>query len=266
MKISHLYINVLLLALVSNHHLSADVADDWNVLQASLAVKMKSVEGPEQLVPLFKSLESFVKEHPGTDEASMALCNLSSLLTQIGKIEVAISVLQGASSHTRNKEIQASIQAQITKLSVRPGGTPPDFKAKTLDGKEASLSAHKGKNILFIIWATWCGPCRGETPFLKEVYQEFSREKLDILGVSLDEKKSALTGYLKQHEMPWPQIYNKDQKPGEGIDVLYNTTNIPLIILIGPDGKIIKPGLRGKDLKKEIAAALDSQSKTGVIQ
>ncbi|MDA0840516.1 MAG: TlpA disulfide reductase family protein [Planctomycetota bacterium] len=266
MKPSHLVINILLLALVSNRHLSADPANEWKILQASLAVKMKSIEGPQQLVPLFESLESFVKEHPGTNEASMALCNLSSLLTQIGKIDAAISVLEGASSHTLDKEILASIQAQITRLSVRPGGRPPDFRAKTLDGKDASLSAYKGKNLLFIIWATWCGPCRGETPFLKEVYQEFPRAKFDILGVSLDENKSALTGYLKQHEMPWPQIYNKDQKPGEGIDVLYNTTNIPLIILIGPDGKIIKPGLRGQDLKKEITAALDSQSKSEVNQ
>jgi thiol-disulfide isomerase/thioredoxin len=264
MKPTHLFVNILLLAQVSNQDLSADAAKDWKALQASLAVKMKNIEGPQQLVPLFQSLEGFVKQHPGTDEASMALCNLSSLLTQIEKVEAAISVLQGASSHTRNKEILASIQAQVTKLSVRPGGTPPDFKAKTLAGKETSLAAHKGKNLLFIIWATWCGPCRGETPFLKEVYQKFPREKLDILGVSLDEKKSALTGYLKRQKMPWPQIYNKDQKPGKGIDVLYNTTNIPLIILIGPDGKIIKPGLRGQNLKKEIAAALESQSKSAV--
>jgi thiol-disulfide isomerase/thioredoxin len=227
---------------------------------------MKNIEGPQQVLPLLQSLQDFAKEHRGTDEASLALCNLSSLLTQIGQIEAAISVLKGAGSHTRNKEINASIQAQITRLSVRPGGTPPDFLAKTLAGKETSLSAYKGKNLLFIIWATWCGPCRKETPYLKAVYKQFPRAKFDILGVSLDETKSALTGYLKKHEMPWPQIYNKDLKEEDGIDLLYNTTNIPLIILIGPDGKIIKPGLRGQDLKNEIAAAIEEQSRSKVTQ
>ena len=261
----HLVLNILLLFLSSNL-LSADAAKDWKVLQSSLAEKMKGIEGPQQVVPLLQSLQDFVKKHPGTDEASLALCNLSSLLTQIGQIEPAISVLRGARTHTRNEEIRASIQAQITKLSVRPGGTPPDFLAKTVAGKEISLSAYRGKNLLFIIWATWCGPCRKETPFLKEVYEQFPRAKFDILGVSLDEKKSALTGYVKKHEMPWPQIYNKNLKAEEGIDLLYNTTNIPLIILIGPDGKIIKPGLRGQDLKKVIAAALEEQSRSEVTQ
>ncbi|WP_206872404.1 TlpA disulfide reductase family protein [Clostridium zeae] len=62
-----------------------------------------------------------------------------------------------------------------------------DFKLKTLDGKEVSLSDLKGKNIFINFWATWCPYCVQEMPEIEKLYQETKNSDLIILGIDIGE-------------------------------------------------------------------------------
>ena len=64
------------------------------------------------------------------------------------------------------------------------GKAAPDFEFIGMDGKTIKLSEHKGKNVLLVFWATWCGPCLVEIPHLIELRKNFSKDELAILAVS----------------------------------------------------------------------------------
>jgi thiol-disulfide isomerase/thioredoxin len=77
------------------------------------------------------------------------------------------------------------------------GDAAPDFQTVTLDGKPLRLADYRGKTVLLDFWATWCGPCRGETPHLKRVREAFrGDDRLAIIGLSLDDEAAAPREYV----------------------------------------------------------------------
>ena len=71
--------------------------------------------------------------------------------------------------------------------TLRGGDPAPSFTATSLEiGTPVSLSDYLGETLLVNLWATWCHPCRTETPYLQSVYQRYRDRGLNILGVSVD--------------------------------------------------------------------------------
>lgn len=72
------------------------------------------------------------------------------------------------------------------------GKESPDFTVIDLNGQTHTLSQYKGKNVMLVFWATWCGPCIMEIPHLIELRKEISEDKLAILGISyVDQRNTA---------------------------------------------------------------------------
>ena len=67
----------------------------------------------------------------------------------------------------------------------------PDFELKTVDGRAVKLSAFRGKAVVLNFWATYCGPCRVEMPWLIELYRQYQLQGLEIIGVSMDDPGEA---------------------------------------------------------------------------
>jgi cytochrome c biogenesis protein CcmG/thiol:disulfide interchange protein DsbE len=71
--------------------------------------------------------------------------------------------------------------------SPQVGDPAPEFQAVSLeDGRTVSLTDYAGKTILVNLWATWCAPCRQETPYLQSVYEDNRDRGLMVVGVSVD--------------------------------------------------------------------------------
>jgi len=134
------------------------------------------------------------------------------------------------------------------------GAQPFAFSAKALNGRTISPASYKGKVLLMDFWATWCGPCVASLPELQAAYKKYHAQGLEVVGISLDEDKSALTSFVKTNKMPWPQVFDgqgwKSAVPG-----VYSVRAIPFMLIVGRDGKIAAVNPRGK-IDSAVQAAL----------
>ncbi len=129
-----------------------------------------------------------------------------------------------------------------------------DLAMADTTGVERKLSEFvgKGKYVLIDFWASWCGPCRQEMPFVKAAYEKYHDKGFDIVGLSFDNNAKAWKGAINKMGLPWHHL--SDLKGWDCIaGKTYGVNSIPATLLVGPDGKIIESGLRGEALEKKLA-------------
>lgn len=87
----------------------------------------------------------------------------------------------------------------------------PDFATTDLGGRTWRLSDLKGKVTLLDLWATWCGSCRAELPYIQKVYDQVKdRQDLQVITINIDDNPGLLEGYLKDTHFTFPILPAKD--------------------------------------------------------
>lgn len=134
----------------------------------------------------------------------------------------------------------------ILDLRAKLNGKPsPEFNDyMNVKGGTTSLSDLKGKYVYVDVWASWCGPCKREIPYLKEVEKKYHDKNIEFVSLSVDDDRRS--GTWEKAEEDWRAMIA--EKELEGIQVLspkgwqsefvqgYEIRGIPRFILIGPDG------------------------------
>ena len=146
------------------------------------------------------------------------------------------------------------------KLKTDIGQPYIDVAQKDADGNVVTLASVIGnpavKYTLLDFWASWCGPCMGEVPALKEAYAAYHDKGFEIFGVSLDNNKERWTAAIENNGMNW--IHVSDLQGWQNAAAAeYGVRSIPANFLIDAEGKIVATGLRGDELKAKIAELLD---------
>jgi len=118
--------------------------------------------------------------------------------------------------------------------SPKVGSRAPDFRLQDMSGQTVSLNDFRGKPVLLNFWATWCGPCRGEMPYMEQVYREWKSLGLVLYAVNIGESASQVSDFLDYYILTMPVLLDT----GQATATKYAITGIPTTYFIDKDGII----------------------------
>lgn len=152
----------------------------------------------------------------------------------------------------KKSSVGKELKAEIEKIEkTADGSVAPDFTLPDMEGKDVKLSDLRGKYVIIDFWASWCGPCCREITTVKKIYKKYHDKGLEVIGLSLDNKKDKWLGAVKKYDMPWIQV--SDLKGWEcPVAKTYSVTGIPRVFLLDKEGKIISSKLKGEELAKKM--------------
>lgn len=158
-----------------------------------------------------------------------------------------------ASGNPRFAQVAAGMEGTARRITLV--GNPLELPgAKMLDGKAFELSKYEGKVIVIDFWATWCGDCIRELPGLEAAYAKYKDQGLEVVGLSIDEQRSALDAFLARRALPWPMIFDAG---GAKLAAYYGINEIPASILVDRNGKVLWTGPTGPALMRQLEVVFD---------
>lgn len=111
----------------------------------------------------------------------------------------------------------------------------PDFALTDLEGKPLVLAELRGKVVLLDFWATWCTPCRQETPQFVALQQKYGARGLQIVGVSMDDGPQPVRAFYREFKMNYPVAMGTTQVAEAYGGVL----GLPIAFVIDRRGQIV---------------------------
>ena len=149
----------------------------------------------------------------------------------------------------RRKLIEAKKKSAV-------GSMFTDFEASLPDGTMKHFSDYvgKGKYVLVDFWASWCGPCIRETPYIHAAYDKYNGERFQVLGIAVSDDPKDTQRAVSEHGIIWDVLNDTEDVAGE----LYGFSSIPTIMLFGLDGTLlVREGLRGDAILDSLAVYLE---------
>ncbi len=131
------------------------------------------------------------------------------------------------------------------------GAPAQSYPVKTLGGTTDSLDHYLGRVVLVNLWASWCAPCRSETPALERLYEENRARGLVILGIDQGESAAAASAFAREMKLSYPILLDEDQQYGRA----YAAVGLPTTLVIDRTGHILR-GIDGELSLAQMRAAV----------
>lgn len=198
-------------------------------------------------------LEEFVKTYPDSVDAAEAMMQLAIAHEFAGEEEEAKKWYAEIRSGFSGTTLADKATGAIRRLEAV--GQPFAIQGTTIDGKKLDSAAYRGKVVLVHYWATWCEPCKEDLAVMRQMQAKYGSRGFQLVGVSLDSSKEALTKYLTASRLSWPQLYEDG-----GLDSRYavemGVLTLPTMVLVGQDGKVVSRSLHISQLDSELGKLL----------
>ena len=127
-------------------------------------------------------------------------------------------------------------ESEVTS-SLQSGGTPaaPEFTLERLDGKgDLTLASLRGKTVVLNFWASWCGPCKDETPLLQQASKRWEGKDVVFVGVDVKDFRGDARAFLARYGVTYPNVYD-----GKGSTVgRYGVTGFPETYFVDAEGRV----------------------------
>lgn len=145
----------------------------------------------------------------------------------------------GVSNDSNNNENDSiAVSNPISNEDPKMKKKAPDFSIKSIDNKQYSLTDFKGKYVYIDIWATWCGPCKVQIPFMKELENKFHDSPIHFVSISVDDEKdkSVWGKMVEDNKMSGLQLF-AGRENNFAYD--YKIQFVPTFILLDKEGNIL---------------------------
>ncbi|ERJ57693.1 TlpA disulfide reductase family protein [Sphingobacterium paucimobilis] len=200
----------------------------------------------QELIELQKK---YIRENPNS---TFSLRALSEIINVYEDVSIPKALFDGLSPELRQSKQGKSFQEQLDRrMLAQVGDEATEIALPDQDGHIVKLSDYKGKYVLVDFWASWCGPCREESPFLVELYKKYKSKNFEIIGISLDKQRDAWLKAVADDQLSWVHLSDLKAWGTEAVKN-YGIVGIPQNFLISPDGKIVAKNLRGDHLEKTL--------------
>ncbi|MDI3319800.1 TlpA family protein disulfide reductase [Pinibacter soli] len=151
-----------------------------------------------------------------------------------------------------------------------PGGTAWDFNFVDKDGKMVTMKDLKGKVVLIDVWATWCGPCKQEIPFMQKLEDELHDKDITFVSISIDKDtdKDKWAAFVNNMKMGGVQLF-AGSAGGKSLDQVYTMPTIPRFMVFDRDGKIVNlkaPRPSDPALKALLLQTVEGKTGSTVVQ
>lgn len=214
--------------------------------------------------------KTFIKSNPGTLAALWALNQRFGLdflfnerddMSYFLIIDSALHINYPGNKHTidhhkRIEKIQNRKKVKdLAREKLQVDSIATDFTIPALDGELKSLHSVKSKYTILLFWASWSEPCRKKNKFLSEMYTTYKNKGLEIFAVSLDHNINHWKKAIEADGLDW--IHTGDLKyPASPVQLLYNIEEIPYVLLLDSEKKILLVNPSGSQLENYLEAVL----------
>jgi len=136
----------------------------------------------------------------------------------------------------------------------KPG---PAIDGQDLAGAPLKLTDYRGKVVVLVFWASWCGPCMEEVPHERELIARYKGQPFALVGVTWDEDLEAARRAIEANHIDWPNWQDPLTSKSEGpIAKRYHVRSIPAVFVIDAEGILRAKNVRGESLDKAVADLL----------
>jgi len=148
---------------------------------------------------------------------------------------------------------------------IQPGQPIPDFEVRSMEDSSVTFSRADlaGRIVMLDFWATWCGPCITEMPFMHEAYERYSADGFTILSLSFDLAREDVERFRSEGDWPMPWMHSYVERGQESdLAASMDVVNIPRAILVGRDGTILatNESLRGERLDETLTRVIGGEN------
>ena len=192
----------------------------------------------------------FITGNP-TSPVSIDIAQNMMYSSKLSKAEMD-KLLQAIDPSLHNAPAYKGLQKSMEEsYPVAIGEKFKDIEVVNEEGKTVHLADYvkPGQYNMVEFWASWCGPCRGEIPHLRHVYEAYGKGEnaFNMISVSIDDKESDWKKALKEENMKWIQLCDLKGWKGEAINK-YKIQGVPFCLILDKEGRIIDHGVRGSEL------------------
>ena len=233
---------------------AAETVISYVAYRRLLAAYSRDMQGKKADFPKIQKrwlgeLETFVEQYPKAEDAPESLMQLAMAQEFAGEEDEAKTwYAKIVADFPGTSQAKKAVGAKRRLDSV---GQVLSLKGTSLKGETIDVGSLKGSVVLIQFWATWCEPCKRDMEELSDLIAKYGRSGFTVVGVNVDQDRSAAIAFAGQYRMAWPNIHEAgglDSRPAIELGVL----TLPTMILLDTSGKVVDRNIHITELEDEL--------------